>query len=70
MVIVGYLNKASVYIVRNSWGERFGDKGYCYIPYAYIENQELCRQACTITETNIGKPAKMTITKALTIPFD
>lgn len=70
MVIVGYLNKASVYIVRNSWGERFGDKGYCYIPYAYIENQELCRQACTITETNIGKPAKMTIPKALTIPFD
>lgn len=35
MCIVGYndnfLNGS--FIVRNSWGESFGDKGYCYIPY-------------------------------------
>lgn len=33
MLIVGY--KDNNYIVRNSWGN-WGDKGYCYIPFEYI----------------------------------
>ena len=31
MLLVGYLKKENLYIVRNSWGEYWGDKGYCYI---------------------------------------
>lgn len=38
MLCVGYSDKEQVFIVRNSWGENFGDKGYCYIPYAYMIN--------------------------------
>lgn len=54
MVICGYSEKEKVYIVRNSWGETFGDKGYCYIPFSYIEDKDLCRQACIVTGINCG----------------
>lgn len=37
MVIVGYDDKNHWWIVDNSWGEGWGDKGSCYIPYAYID---------------------------------
>lgn len=49
MVICGYSEEDKVYIVRNSWGNAFGDKGYCYIPFSYIEDPNLCRQAIIIT---------------------
>ncbi len=38
MLAVGYADKDRVFIVRNSWGEDWGDKGYCYIPYDYLIN--------------------------------
>ncbi len=38
MLAVGYSDKDKVFIVRNSWGEEWGDKGYCYIPYDYLVN--------------------------------
>lgn len=54
MVICGYSEKEKVYIVRNSWGEAFGYHGYCYIPFSYIEDKELCRQACIVTGISCG----------------
>ena len=36
MLCVGYSDIDRVFIVRNSWGEDWGDKGYCYIPYDYV----------------------------------
>lgn len=38
MLIVGYDNTTSTFIVRNSWGTSWGDKGYCYMPYDYIDS--------------------------------
>ena len=38
MLAVGYSDRDQVFIVRNSWGEEWGDRGYCYIPYAYLMN--------------------------------
>jgi hypothetical protein len=38
MLCVGYSDPDRVFIVRNSWGEDWGDKGYCYIPYDYLMN--------------------------------
>ena len=37
MVIVGYDDAKKWWIVDNSWGPGWGDKGSCYIPYAYID---------------------------------
>lgn len=36
MLVVGYLDDARHFIVRNSWGTSWGDQGYCYIPYQYL----------------------------------
>lgn len=49
MVICGYDKNNKVYIVRNSWGSSFGDKGYCYIPFSYVEDENLCAGAVIIT---------------------
>lgn len=38
MLCVGYSDVDRVFIVRNSWGDEWGDGGYCYIPYAYLMN--------------------------------
>jgi len=39
MLIVGFDDKN--FIVRNSWGEGWGENGYCYIPQEYITNENL-----------------------------
>ena len=38
MLCVGYSDTDKVFIVRNSWGDGWGDNGYCYIPYDYLVN--------------------------------
>ncbi len=42
MLCVGYSDETQAFIVRNSWGESWGDQGYCYIPYNYLANAEYC----------------------------
>lgn len=36
MLCVGYSDIDRVFIVRNSWGREWVDKGYCHIPYDYV----------------------------------
>lgn len=36
MVLCGFNDEQQVFKVRNSWGESFGDRGYCYLPYDYV----------------------------------
>lgn len=50
MVIVGYSDKLQCFIIRNSWNARWGDGGYCYMPYAYIEDDRLMNFAAIITD--------------------
>ncbi|MGD1091424.1 MAG: C1 family peptidase [Bryobacteraceae bacterium] len=38
MLIVGYTG--NFFIVKNSWGENWGDKGYCYIPKSVLAESE------------------------------
>ena len=48
VVLVGYDDEKQVFIVRNSWGEEWGDAGYFYMPYAYVTDNKLCDDFWTI----------------------
>jgi GNAT superfamily N-acetyltransferase len=41
VVLVGYEEQKKHFIVRNSWGEQWGDKGYGYLRYAYFSRYQL-----------------------------
>lgn len=41
VAIVGYDESHKHFIVRNSWGEHWGDKGYFYMPYDYVLSSKL-----------------------------
>lgn len=42
VVAVGYDDSTNMFTIRNSWGSKWGDKGYFYMPYSYILNPNLC----------------------------
>lgn len=46
VVAVGYDQKKRAFIIRNSWGEKWGQQGYCFMPFKYLEN--LARDFWTI----------------------
>jgi len=48
VIAVGYEDTKQWFIVRNSWGDTWGDKGYCYMPYAYLINPGLAADFWTI----------------------
>lgn len=69
MVVCGYSDDEHVFIVRNSWSKDFGDKGYCYLPYSYIEDTNLTNMACIITQ--ISNNIKIDgITQKATVSFN
>jgi C1A family cysteine protease len=48
MCCVGYDDSMGHFIVRNSWGAQWGDKGYCYIPYEYLNSLNLASDFWTL----------------------
>ena len=55
VALVGFDDNRSVFIVRNSWGEEWGDKGYFYMPYEFILNPQFASDFWTITKTSDSK---------------
>ena len=71
MVICGYSDDKKVFIVRNSWGTSFGDRGYCYIPYSYISDPNMLNVACIITEISEAQLVVIGSTNGkITVYFD
>ncbi len=48
VLAVGYDDAKQVFIVRNSWGAKNQDKGYFYMPYAYLTEEGLSDDFWTI----------------------
>ena len=53
MVLVGYDNKRKHWIVRNNWGEKWGDKGYGFIPFNYLTNPQLANSFWVIYKLEV-----------------
>lgn len=52
LLVVGYRNSTSSFIVRNSWGSNWGEKGYCHIPFSYLLNSDLADDFWVVTSEN------------------
>jgi len=50
VVCVGFNDKKSHFIIRNSWGEGWGDKGYFYLPYSFMANTSLVSDIWTVRQ--------------------
>lgn len=48
VLVVGYQDDQHRFIVRNSWSQQWGDKGYFYMPYAYLQDSNLASDFWTI----------------------
>ena len=50
VLIVGYNATKGTYIVRNSWGTSWGDKGYFHVPEAFVHDADWCDDFWTIRQ--------------------
>ncbi len=53
---VGYDDTTQMIKFANSWGRGWGNRGYGYIPYAYITNGSLCGDIWTMYKVNMQIP--------------
>lgn len=52
VLLVGYDKKSEMYITRNSWGSGWGDKGYFYMPFNVIRNNNMSSDFWVIKNVN------------------
>jgi C1A family cysteine protease len=52
---VGYDDTKQVWIMKNSWGTRWGDNGNFYLPYKYLLDKNLAGDIWKITQVEIVK---------------
>lgn len=55
VLLVGYDKSRKVYIVRNSWGTNWGDRGYFYMPFSVIEDKTMSSDFWIIKSVNNPK---------------
>jgi len=52
VLLVGYDKERQVYIARNSWGTKWGDRGYFYMPFQVIQNPNMSGDFWIIKSVN------------------
>ena len=52
VVCVGFDDIKQVWIMRNSWGINWGDRGYFYLPYLYLLDSHLSTDLWIIKKIN------------------
>ncbi|MFK7986465.1 MAG: C1 family peptidase [Sandaracinaceae bacterium] len=60
LLAVGYDDRARRFVVRNSWGQDWGDGGYVYMPYDYVLNRRWTRNcwALRVSERQAFDPGE------------
>jgi len=48
VLAIGYNNQTQKFLIRNSYGPEWGKKGYFWMPYAYMEDEDLAADFWTI----------------------
>jgi C1A family cysteine protease len=56
VMAVGYNDEVRRFIIRNSWGSNWGNRGYFTMPYEYLTNPDLSSDFWTIRLTLKSKP--------------
>jgi C1A family cysteine protease len=68
VICIGYNDLKSVWIMKNSWGDRWGDNGYFYLPYNYLLSNKLAGDMWTIKKVEVlSLPRKIMVNKALEV---
>lgn len=53
ILVIGYDTRKQWFICRNSWGQGWGDKGYFYMPFAYLTNRTLSSDFWLISSVEV-----------------
>src|SRR6185437_870347 len=56
IVIVGYDDNKQLFKFRNSWGAGWGDRGYGYLPYAYVTDSNLSSDFWVLSSVSDNAP--------------
>lgn len=57
VMAVGYNDATRLFLIRNSWGTKWGKRGYFYMPYAYLTSSRLASDFWTIRSVEEGVSA-------------
>jgi hypothetical protein len=70
LLLVGYHDPKRLFVVRNSWGEDWGDRGYGYMPYEYVLNRNWTGScwAIRLTTRDAYDPAEHRVTDLRVAP--
>jgi C1A family cysteine protease len=60
VLAVGYDDRSERFIVRNSWGPKWGQRGYFTMPYAYMTNPQLAQDFWTLETVEEPAAARRT----------